>query len=128
GFSDGNEPCAALPGSVKFGLRLLDRWDPRKMRSASRDHEFRQHLQCEFRRAESVDEIAKGGGSNVLGADQPKPVDPLPVAEARGARGRVISHPFVPIRASVPESRREIFARCLMKTIRLIAANTNAKS
>ena len=49
---------------------------------------------------------------------------PLPVAKPRAGGRR--THPFAPILPSLPAISREMLARCLAMTIRLITANRPA--
>src|SRR5690606_31234892 len=78
-----------------------------------------------FRRAEAVDQVAKSGRTDILGADQPQPVEPLPVGQ-EVSRRRPPAHLLEPIFDSVPAASRSIFARCLTKTMMLIAARMEA--
>lgn len=123
-FTDADKACASLSGCLQFGLGFGNRRDAGNTVGAARNHQFRQHFQRYLGRTEAVDQVAKRGGADILGADQPQPAEPLPVAEARP--GGRLAHPLAPILPSVPASRREMFSRCLMKTMMLITTNRAA--
>src|SRR5690606_20179788 len=93
--------------------------------AAAASGQFGQDGNGSFRRSEAVDEVAKGRRANIVGTYQPEPVEPLPVGEAQALRRR-IAHPFEPIFGSVPARSRSILARCVMKTMTLVAARMSA--
>ncbi len=125
GFADGNESGPATLRRLQFGFRLaLGRNAGLPLRAAARC-KFRQHGDGGLGRSEAVDEVAERGRPDILGANQAKPVEPLPVGKPGASRRRVV-HPLAPIFDSVPASRREMLARCFMKTRTLIAATAAA--
>src|SRR5690606_40711073 len=75
---------------------------------------------------EPVDQVAKGLGANIVGADQPQPGQPLPVGKL--LPDRRLRHLLLPIFDSVPDSSRAMLARCLMKTSTVMIASRTARS
>ena len=72
-------PPVRASASPTCGMRTT-RLAPPRLR------QFRQHLQRRFGRAEVVDQVAEGGRADIRRADQPQPVDPLPVAAVADVR------------------------------------------
>jgi len=124
GFADTDETCAGLAGLFHLRLRFRGGCNAHQPVDAAGNHQFGQHFECRLGRTEAVDQIAKGGGADILRADQAQPGNPLPVAETK--RGCPPAHPLAPIRPSVPAKSREMLARCLTKTITLMTANSAA--
>ncbi len=80
-LADADETRAVLFGRLQLGLR-----PPRPRGCGSggqrrRRPQVGQRLDRGVGRAEAVDEVAKAGGADVRGADEPQPGEPLPVAE-----------------------------------------------
>lgn len=78
----GNEPCADAVPRFKFGVGFLLGADADGFSGATGCRKPGKFRKRGFGRAEAVDEVAKGGGTDILAADQPEPVEPLPVGQS----------------------------------------------
>ncbi len=79
--------------------------------------------------AEMIDERAKGARTDILAANEAQPVEPLLVGQAHAFAGVCDPHALsalVPIRFSVPDSSRAIFARCVTKIRAVITVKSSA--
>ena len=72
----------SLSAGGKFGARIVLAADPSRPRRAAASRQIRQPLQRGARAAEMVDQRAKRARPDIVGADQPQPVDPLGVGES----------------------------------------------
>jgi hypothetical protein len=82
GLADCDEAGVVFSGRLQIGFCLLYRRNSDKSRRAARHHQFRQHFECGLGGTEAIDQVAEGCRSDIFRSDQPKPADPLPVAEA----------------------------------------------
>src|ERR1700722_8289904 len=79
------------------------------------------------RAAAAVDEREEGARPDVLGANQPKPVEPLVIAEPRGLRLR--THELLPpMRDSLPIRSRSMLVKCLIQSSTASAPKMTATS
>ena len=71
------------PSSAQLALRGSGRADRQRPVAPPAPRQLRQGLQCRLGAAEAAQQLAEGDGPDILAADQPQPVQPFVVGEAR---------------------------------------------
>src|SRR5712691_6456919 len=83
GFARCDETDAELFTGRQLGSRILFAADASRARRAAAPRQVRQPLQRGARAAEMIDQRTKGARPDIVGADQPQPVDALFVGQVR---------------------------------------------
>ena len=110
-FAHSDESGTDLSGLVHFALRIIARGDGNPCRHATALCKFGYGIQRRTGGSKMIDEVAKGGGADILAANQAQPVQALLVGEIKSpARARI--HPLLPILPSVPLIMRLILSLC----------------
>ena len=96
GLAGRDQATPILSAGGEFGPRLVLAADAARTRGAAAPRQIGQPFQRGARAAEMIEQRAEGARPDIVGADQPQPVDPLGIGEVRWcwAFGRACGRSF----------------------------------